>query len=46
MVKAIKALARHVDLLDPEAVKLYLADKEVSESRKAPIADALQRFYR
>jgi len=33
-VKALKAIARCASLLDPEAVKRYLARAELSEARK------------
>jgi integrase len=45
-VKALKAIARRADLLDPEAVKAYLARAEMSEARKEKVVDDLARFYR
>jgi integrase len=44
-VQALKALARRVNLFEPELVKGYLASAKISESRKAKLATDLQRFY-
>ncbi len=45
-VHALKALAHHVNLLDPEAVKAYLTRVECSINRKAKICEDLDRFYK
>jgi integrase len=45
-VQALKALAHHVNLHDPEAVKAYLANTESSINRKGKIVEDLDRFYR
>jgi integrase len=45
-VQALKALARRVNLFEPETVKEYLAFAKISESRKAKLSADLQRFYR
>ena len=44
-VKTLRAIARHVNLLDPEIVKSYLALYRVSETRKQKISEDLTRFY-
>jgi integrase len=44
-VQALKSIARRVNLFEPEAVKEYLANAKISESRKAKLAADLQRFY-
>ena len=45
-VEALTGIARHVDLLNPDMVKLYLADSSVSESRKERLTHDLDRFYK
>jgi integrase len=45
-VKALKALAKRADLLDPESAKEYLALAQLSEGRKQILAQYLERFYR
>jgi integrase len=44
-IQALKSVARKANLLQPESVKSYLASAEVSESRKAKLAEDLARFY-
>ena len=44
--RALKAIARRADLLNPEAAKSYLASAPVTENRKDKLADDLARFYR
>jgi integrase len=44
-IRALKSIARRANLLQPESVKAYLASAEVSESRKAKLAEDLARFY-
>ena len=44
-VRALKSIARHVDLLDSQRTLAYLARLDVSESRKEKLATDLQRFY-
>ena len=45
-IRALKAIARRTDLLNPEAVKSYLASAPVTENRKDKLADDLARFFR
>ena len=45
-VHTLKALAHHVNLLDPESVKAHLAKAECSINRKAKICEDLDRFYK
>jgi hypothetical protein len=45
-IRALKAIARRADLLNPEAAKSYLASALVSENRKEKLADDVARFYR
>jgi integrase len=45
-VKALKALAKRTDLLDPESAKEHLALAQLSEGRKQILAQYLERFYR
>jgi len=45
-VKALKALNRHVNILDLESVKSYLTTLQVTETRKQKITEELSRFYR
>jgi len=45
-VHTLKALAHHVNLLDPEAVKAYLAKAECSVNRKGKVVEDLDRFYK
>lgn len=45
-VQALKALTHHVNLLEPESVKAYLANAECSINRKGKVAEDLDRFYR
>jgi integrase len=44
-VKTLRAIARRVNLLNPETVKSYLAMLRVSETRKQKITEDLTRFY-
>jgi integrase len=44
-IRALRSIARHCSLLDPEATKTYLATASVSESRKVKLAEDLARFY-
>jgi len=45
-VRALKAIAKRTNLLNPESVKSYLASAELSENRKEKLTDDLARFYR
>ena len=45
-VRALKAIAKRTNLLNPESVKAYLASAELTENRKEKPADDLARFYR
>jgi len=45
-VKNLKAIARHSDLLNPEAVKGYLPKAGYSENNKDKIIGDLNRFYK
>jgi len=44
-VKTLRAIARRVNLLDPETVKSHLTMLQVSETRKQKITEDLTRFY-
>jgi hypothetical protein len=44
-IQALKSIARHASLLQPESAKAYLASAEMSESRKAKLTEDLARFY-
>ncbi len=44
-VRSLKEIAKHSDLLNPTAVKEYLATKQVSESRKERVTIYLSGFY-
>jgi integrase len=44
-IQALKSIARHANLLQPESAKAYLACAEMSESRKAKLTEDLARFY-
>ena len=44
-IQSLKSLARKTSLLQTESVKSYLAVIQVSESRKAKLAEDLARFY-
>jgi integrase len=44
-IQALKSIARKTKLLQPESAKSYLASAEISESRKAKLAEDLARFY-
>ena len=44
-IQAIKSIARQANLLDPESAKTYLASAQISEARKAKLAEDLARFY-
>ena len=44
-IQGLKSVARKANLLQPESVKSYLASAEVSESKKAKLAEDLARFY-
>jgi integrase len=45
-VKTLKALGKHVNLLEPEIVKGHLTPLQVSETRKQKICEDLARFYK
>jgi hypothetical protein len=45
-VRALKALAKRTNLLNPESVKQHLALAKLSEGRKQILAQYLERFYR
>jgi integrase len=45
-IRALRAIAKRTNLLNPEAVKSYLALGLASENRKEKLADDLARFYR
>ena len=45
-MQALKALTHHVNLLDSELVKGYLAKAECSINRKGKICEDLDRFYK
>jgi hypothetical protein len=45
-VQALKSLARRVNLLDPKAVKEYVAKASCTESRKLKRVNELIRFYK
>lgn len=45
-VKALKAVARRADLLNPESVKAHLATSGLSENRKQTVVEHLDRFYK
>ena len=42
---ALKAIAKHANLLNPDAVKTHLASRKVSVGRKAKICEDLAPFY-
>jgi integrase len=44
-VRALKALARRTNLLDPESVKSYLANAKLSENRKTKLLEDVSRSY-
>lgn len=44
-IQALKSVARRASLLDPESAREYLAAAEISEGRKAKLAEDLARFY-
>ena len=44
-VRALKGLARRTNLLEPESVKSYLANAELSENRKTKLLEDVSRFY-
>lgn len=41
----MKSVARRANLLNPESVKAHLASANVSEARKAKLAEDIARFY-
>jgi integrase len=45
-VKSLIWVAKRTQLLEPEAVKAYLASAKTSESRKRKLVEDLARFYR
>lgn len=45
-IKALKALAKRTNLLNPETVKAHLASSRLTENRKQTIIDHLARFYK
>jgi len=45
-IEALKSVARHAELLDPDAVKIYLAKATFSDSRKERLSNDLLRFYK
>jgi hypothetical protein len=44
-VRALKGLARRTNLLEPESVKSYLANAQLSENRKTKLLEDVSRFY-
>ena len=44
-VRALKGLARRTNLLEPESVKSYLANAQLSENRKTKLLEDVPRFY-
>jgi integrase len=45
-IRALRAIAKRTNLLNPEAVKSYLASAELSENRKEKLMHDLSRFYK
>jgi integrase len=45
-IRALKAMAKRANLLEPDSVKAYLAMAQISEGRKEKLAGDLARFYR
>ena len=45
-IRALKAIAKRTNLLNPESVKAYLASAVLGENRKEKLTDDLARFYR
>jgi len=45
-VKVLRQLAKHVSLIDPEAVLRFIASKQVSNSRKELLITAYERWLR
>lgn len=45
-IRALKAISRRTDVLNPEFVKTYLASAQLSENRKKKLCDDLTGFYR
>jgi integrase len=45
-IRALKAIAKRTNLLEPESAKAYLASAQISENRKEKLASDLARFYR
>jgi len=43
-VRALKGLARRTNLLEPESVKSYLANAQLSENRKTKLLEDVSRF--
>ena len=43
--KALKALAKRTNLLNPETVKAYVASSNVTENRKQTVLEHVARFY-
>jgi integrase len=44
-VRTLKGLARRTNLLEPECVKSYLANAQLSENRKTKLLEDVSRFY-
>jgi hypothetical protein len=42
----LRAIAKRTNLLNPEAVKSYLASADLSENRKGKLTHDLSRFYK
>lgn len=45
-IRALRAIAKRTNLLNPESVKTYLASAELSENRKEKLTHDLSRFYK
>jgi hypothetical protein len=45
-IEALKSIARHVEILDADAVKIYLAKATFSHSCKERLSNDLLRFYK
>jgi hypothetical protein len=44
-VACLKSIARHSTLDDPESVREYIAQSQVSDNRKGILVDAIARYY-
>ena len=45
-IRALRAIGKRTNLLNPEAVKSYLASADFSENRKEKLTHDLSRFYK